>query len=384
MTHLRTTEMHALAEKFRYEIAHRHDQRFVARVVHPIDSVVHAFFLRKTYLSGMEFIRSIPEDTPVILSSVHKSHLDYIILGTSLYLYADKLMPATIAGKNLFHGLFHSMLPRLKSVCLDRERVKPKNLRSRENLLYLSTFYDYLMEDVVHTGDMISIFPEGGRSYDGAIHPLSLGVFGIAKRALNLGKSHQVAIIPIGISYERVTEDARYSGLQKYKQQSAKTYRAYDKRGFLQHAIFQPTSRAYIDIGTPMYVTDTRHMDALEQELRSRMGHLIRVTPVSLVCRALRGATSMPLKELFTRMHADMQYARENGILLARGMSYRTTGRIFKKSFTHLANRMRMRDIIRVEGSFRKTVIVHRADIVDYYANTVAHLFPESSALTAE
>lgn len=379
MTRPRNSEMHALADKFRQEIAHRHDQRFVARVARPVDRVIHAFFLKKTYLSGMEFIRSIPDDTPVILSSVHKSHLDYIILGTTLYLYADKLMPATIAGKNLFHGLFHNMLPRLKGVCLDRDRVKPKNLRSRENLLYLSTFYDYLMDDVVHSGDMISIFPEAGRSYDGAIHPLSLGIFGIAKRALNLENTSQVAIIPIGISYERVTEDARYTGLQKYKQQSAKTYRAYDKRGFLQHAIFQPTARAYIDIGTPMYVSDTRHMDALEHELRMRMGRLIRVTPVSLVCRALRGKDKMPLKELFSNMHDDLQYARENGILLARGMRYRTIGRIFKNSLTHLANRVRIRDIIRVHGRFRKTVVVHRADVVRYYANTIAHLFPEET-----
>lgn len=375
----RDSEMHALAQRFREEIAHKHDQRLVARLAQPIDRVIRTFFIQKTHVTGMEYIRRIPEHTPVILSSVHKSHLDYVILGVALYFSADQLIPATIAGKNLFHGLFHRLLPRLKGVCLDRERVNPKNLRSRENLLYLSTFYDYLMDDVVHAGDMISIFPEGGRSYTGEILPLSLGIFGIAKRALTLEKSDSVAIVPIGISYDRVTEDMRFTGLMKYKKKSGKLYRAYDKRAFLHHALFQPKGRAYVDIGPPMYVTDFRHMDALEKELRARMERLIRVTPAALVCRALVGKETLPLRTLMRQVHDDVAYARTHACLMSRGIRYRGAGHICKSAFIHLANRLRMRDILRIDRA-GKCVTVLRPDVVAYYANTIAHLFPPHSS----
>jgi len=285
-------------------------------------------------------------------------------------------LPATIAGKNLFHGLFQKLLPRLKGVCLDRDRVNTKNLRNKENLLYLSTFYNYLMEEVVNQGDAITIFPEGGRSYDGTILPLSLGIFGIAKRALQ--DHSKVAIVPVGVTYDRVTEDARFSGFAKCKQFSNKAYRAHDKRGFYHHALLQPKSTAYVDFGEPLVLSDIRHMDALEKDLRNRMSQLIRVTPVSLVCRALGTHRKMPLDDVLQHIRNDLQYVRENNLLIGKGIRYRTASRVFKRSLDHLCNRMRFRDVIRIEQRLGKKIIrVRRRDVTAYYSNTISHLFPD-------
>ena len=138
-----------LVEQFRGEIAHKFDEDFTHKISGTVDTLLRKFFLKKINVSGFSNLTNIPEGTPVIISSVHKSHLDYMALGNVIYQSGNKTVPATIGGTNLFHGTFETMLPKLKCVALDRERVSPKNLRSRENLLYLSTFYDYLMADVV-------------------------------------------------------------------------------------------------------------------------------------------------------------------------------------------------------------------------------------------
>jgi glycerol-3-phosphate O-acyltransferase len=368
-----------LKEQFREEIAHEFDINVTRKMTGKISRFLHRFFLKKTILHGLSNLRNIPEGTPVIISAVHKSHIDYLSFGTTLYESGDGLVPATIGGSNLFHGKFEKLLPQLKCVALDRDRVTPKKLRSRENLLYLSTFYDYLMEDVIDKGEMITIFPEGGRSYSGKILRLNLGIFGIAKRAIN-ENNKRVAIVPIGLSYDRITEDCRFDGLRKYKEWNPRAYRKYDKRGFIHHAIFQPRTIAYIDIGEPMYIEEFRKLDKLEKELRTRMGKLIRVTPVTLVCRAIAGKKNTPLDEVIKHIREDLKIIKKKNLLIGKGIRYRTASMIFRRSLEHLANRIRMRDIIRVtKRDGKKVVVVRRKDVITYYVNTVAHLFNDDN-----
>ncbi len=368
-----------LTEQFREEIAHEFDTDVTRKMTGKISRFLHRFFLKKTIMSGFANLRNIQEGTPVIISAVHKSHIDYLSLGTTIYKLGDGLVPATIGGTNLFHGKFEKLLPQLKCVALDRERVTPKKLRSRENLLYLSTFYDYLMEDVLDKGEMITIFPEGGRSYSGKILPLSLGIFGIAKRAIN-ENTKKVAIVPIGLSYDRVTEDSRFDGLRKYKDWNPKAYRKYDKRAFIHHAVFQPKTIAYIDIGEPMYIDDFRKLDKLEKELRFQMGKLIRVTTVTLICRAIAGKKFTPLDEVIQHIRDDLKIIKKKKLLVGKGISYRTASMIFRNSLVHLANRVRMRDIIRItKKDGKKVVVVCRKDVITYYTNSVAHLFDDDN-----
>ena len=363
-----------LAEQYRAEIAHQYDPETVRKTERFFNFIVRNFFISEIKVTGISNLRGVDEDTPVILSSVHKSHLDYVVLGLALVQNAFSCLPATIAGKNLFHGHFEKLLPQLKGICLDRERVDPKNLRSKENLLYLSTFYDYLTKEVIYN-EAVTIYPEGGRSYSGKLLPLNLGIFGIAKRVLK-ETGGRVAIVPVGITYDRVTEDSRFMGLLKCKKRSDRAYRKYDKRGFIHHALLQPKGAVYIDLGEPLYLDNVKQMDVLESELRIKMGELIRVTPVSLVCRALENKKTAKLEDVLRHIRQDLKYVKEHKLLIGRGIRYRTAGRIFARSLEHLANIVRFRDIIRISKKSGKHVIkVRREDVVNYYVNCVEHLF---------
>jgi len=364
-----------LAAAFRREIAHRYSPLAVHIGKYLINTIVMRGFVSKLHINGMEHYRTISPGSPVIISSLHKSHLDYILLGLALYVNGVRL-PATIAGKNLFHGLFRHVLPLLKGVCLDRVRVSPANLRSHENLLYLSTFYDYIMKEVIGRGDAVVIYPEAGRSYDGRVLPLTLGVFGIAKRALQ-APGQRVAIVPVSISYDRVTEDTRFSSLRQQKQISRRAYRAHDKGAFYEHALWQPRGAVYIDFGPPMYVTDVRRMDELESELRTRMGALVRVTTTALVCRALRAASTLSWDHLLKHIARDRGVIRARNLLTGNGVDAATPADVATHALPHLCNPRRRRDIIRLEGPPESRLLrVVRPDVVAYYANTVSHLFP--------
>ena len=363
-----------LAEQYLAEIAHKYDPETVLKTARFFDFVIKTFFESEVLMRGVANLTDIEDGIPIILSSVHKSHLDYMVLGVSLVRKALNRLPATIAGKNLFHGHFAKLLPQLKAICLDRSRVNPKNLRSKENLLYLSTFYDYLTREVM-SNEALTIFPEGGRSYLGKILPLSHGIFGIAKRAFK-DTGSRVAIIPVGITYDRVTEDSRFQGLLRCKERGNKAYRKYDKRGFIHHALLQPKSTVYIDLGEPIYLEDVKQMDVLEENLRKEMGKLIRVTPVALVCRALENQKKANLEDVLNHIRKDLKYIKENNLLIGRGIRYRTAGRIFARSLVHLANIVRFRDIIRVSKKSGKHVVkIRREDVIKYYANCVCHLF---------
>ncbi|MCX7847246.1 MAG: 1-acyl-sn-glycerol-3-phosphate acyltransferase [bacterium] len=375
LTHLPPDDARLVAA-FRREIAHRYSPLAVRLGHWIVDLFVKPCFFSDVLVNGLEHYLSVPPGTPTIISSLHKSHLDYILLGLVLRSHGVNRLPATIAGKNLFHGLFRHLLPLLKGVCLDRVRANPANLRSHENLLYLSTFYDYIMKEVIERGDAVVIFPEAGRSYDGRVLPLTLGVFGIAKRALQLPE-HRVAIVPVSISYDRVTEDARFNGLRQQKQISRRAYRAHDKGAFYEHAFWQPRGAAYVDFGPPMFLTDVRRMDELESELRTRMGSLVRVTSTALVCRALVNRDSSPWDHVLSHIARDRGIIRARSLLTGNGVQNGDPAQVVAHALPHLANPRRRRDILRIEGPPHARLFrVVRPDVVSYYANTVAHLFP--------
>jgi len=374
MDNINKNNREQLAEQYRSEIAHQYEPETLRKTTATFDFINKNFFSSEVLINGLSNLNEIEENVPVILSSVHKSHLDYIVLGIALSDNAIERLPATIAGKNLFQGHFEKLLPRLKAICLDRERVDSKNLRSKENLLYLSTFYDYLTNDVL-AKEPITIFPEGGRSYSGKIIPLSHGIFGIAKRTLK-ETVDKVAIVPVGISYDRVTEDSRFQGLLKCKARGDNSYRKFDKRGFIHHALLQPKSAVYIDMGPPLYLENIRQMDVLEEQLRMKMGKLIRITPVTLVCRALENKKTANLDDVLEHIRNDLKFVKENKLLIGRGIKSRTAGRIFARSLEHLSNIVRFRDIIRITKKSGNHIIkVKREDVIKYYVNCVEHLF---------
>jgi len=209
--------------------------------------------------------------------------------------------------------------------------------------------------------------------------PLTLGVFGIAKRALQRG-APQAAIVPVAVSYERITEDAHFEELLDVKQQSRHAYRRHDMRAFYQHALWQPRGATYVDLGAPLYIDDVRAMDALESNLRARMGALMRVSACALVGRAVRGVPQLRLAALTRQIERDLDFLQMQSVRLCANV--RGSGAdIVRVALPHLCNPRRGRDIIAIVTSAGGPLVqVRNAAVMNYYANTVEHFFAPAHA----
>ena len=79
------TEARKLSEEFRDEIAHQYDKKMTDRLSGFVNAFVSYFFICDYDSTGIDTLTAIPADVPIILSAVHKSHLDYILLGLILF-----------------------------------------------------------------------------------------------------------------------------------------------------------------------------------------------------------------------------------------------------------------------------------------------------------
>ncbi|MBO7434638.1 1-acyl-sn-glycerol-3-phosphate acyltransferase [bacterium] len=364
-----------LEARFRDEIRHHYDKKYSYRIRRVILAIAK-LGIKHIMLRGIENFKTIPKNVPVIISATHKSHLDYLLIDCVL-LKAIEYYPCTIAGKNLFHGYFKTMLPKVKGICLDRERIKEENLRKKENIIYLRTFYDYLTEEIFKKSETVLIYPEAGRSYNGKVGKLAHGIFGMAKRAIN--EDGKMAILPMGITYERVTEDEVFHQLQeiKAKEGMSKRYRTKDLNSFKLHALLQARGRVLFSFGPPIYVTqeDLRHLDELGEKIRTAMIKETVLTPVSLVCHAFGKDKSLKLTELYERMEREKNIAYKNGYKMIPGVDQNANpGYIWKLAKPHLAMPWRLRNILKRKGD---TISVVKPEIVEYYANTVEHMYED-------
>ncbi len=362
-----------LEARFRDEIRHHYDKKYSYRIRRVILAIAK-LGIKHIMLRGIENFKTIPKNVPVIISATHKSHLDYLLIDCVL-LKALEYYPCTIAGKNLFHGYFKTMLPKVKGICLDRERIREENLRKKENIIYLKTFYDYLTEEIFKKSETVLIYPEAGRSYNGEVGKLAHGIFGMAKRAIN--EDGKMAILPMGITYERVTEDEVFHQLQeiKAKEGMSKRYRAKDLNSFKLHALLQARGKVLFSFGEPIYITmeDLRHLDELGDKVRNAMLKETVLTPVSLVCHAFGQDTKLKLTELYARMDKEKDQALKNGYKMIPGVDQNANpGYIWKLAKPHLAMPWRLRNILKRRGD---EISVVKPIVVQYYANSVKHMF---------
>jgi len=139
----------------------------------------HKIWLKK--VSGLE---NIPKDKPFIIAPNHSSYYDALLPYTILIPLLNKQIHALVNSIYWDSPFYRMMVEWGKCIQVFVE----KNTKSqRGNKESLNKAIDYLKN-----GDIIQVFPEGRRSYDGK---LRRGYTGVAKLALK-GK---VPVVPMGI-----------------------------------------------------------------------------------------------------------------------------------------------------------------------------------------
>ena len=109
--------------------------------------------------------RNIPDSGPVLLLCNHQSYLDLVALGVTIphrHFYA-------MARRTLFRGWFGGLLRALNAFEVDQERGDLRAIRRAIELL--------------KTGYLVLIFPEGSRTPDGITREFQEGVMLLLRRA---------------------------------------------------------------------------------------------------------------------------------------------------------------------------------------------------------
>jgi len=146
---------------------------------------------------GMNQFIEAARGAAVVLVPMHRSHLDYILVGSVLY---DSRLntPVVAAGLNLS---FWPVGPIIRSLGAYFVRRNARN--DRVHSLVLKRYVTYLTK----RGHLQEFFIEGGRSRSGRMRAPKLGLLNIMVDACAKGLRKELLFVPVSISYETVVEE---------------------------------------------------------------------------------------------------------------------------------------------------------------------------------
>ncbi len=277
-------------------------------------AVIVRFILNRLFsgitVRGLDHFATSVKRHTVVLVPMHRSHLDYLLLGAILY-EANLNSAVVAAGVNLSFWPFGNIIRGLGGYF-----VKRNARHDRINALVLKRYVTYL----VKRGHLQEFFIEGGRSRSGRMRPPRLGLLSIMVSAYLRGERKDVLFVPVSISYEHVIEDSEYgkenTGLSKTTENLSSLLRA--------RSIFRNNYKeVIIQFGSPMslsqFRSNLRKEDRRRGPLVNKLGmNLTR--DIELQCSVgLRNLTytallhspryGLPKQQLERRIHSLAQLA---------------------------------------------------------------------------
>jgi glycerol-3-phosphate O-acyltransferase len=337
--------------------------------------------------------RPLPADAVLVYVMNHRSNADYVLVS---YALAGQVAISYAVGEWARAFPLETVFKAFGSYFIRR--------RYREPLYHavLERYVQLITRDGVTQG----IFVEGGLSRDGRLRAPKIGlldyVLGIGRDPSYASRLH---VVPVAVNYDRVLEDRsllRELDASAGGRRSSRLTQAWEVGRYLgSNAVrllsrrFKRYGRAAVVVGAPIPLAPwfasqpdlfrvekpdrLARVQRLCDDLLARVGRLIPVTPVPLVCAAIQSFESdfIARADLLERV-SEMQAAlRELNARVLRGD--RTSEEIFERAWRML--RMR-RVLARTEDGY--LVLPKGRPLVSYYANSVAHLLgPFVSAVQA-
>jgi 1-acyl-sn-glycerol-3-phosphate acyltransferase len=150
--------------------------------------------------TGLDQLATVVREHTVVLVPMHRSHLDYILIGQELYAHNFN-PPLVAAGINLSFWPIGFILRSVGAYF-----VKRNARHDRLNSLVLRRYVKYLLR----RGHLQEFFIEGGRSRSGKMLPPKLGLLSVMVDAYLKGLRKDIYFVPVAISYENVIEDRAF------------------------------------------------------------------------------------------------------------------------------------------------------------------------------
>jgi glycerol-3-phosphate O-acyltransferase len=294
------------ADGFLDEIASKYSHSFISFISRPVGWLINTMFDGTVVdRQGLQRVKTMSQQGPLILIPCHKSHIDYLIM--SYVLYQNRMpCPHIAAGQNLSFWPMGVAFRAAGAFFLRRS--------FRGAVLYSRVFSEYIYK-LLEEGFNIEIFIEGGRSRSGKLLMPKLGFLSILLNSFKSGACEDMIFVPVYIGYDQILEEGAYlHEIGGGKKEPENMWQIIKARRFLK----QRFGKIYINFNEPIslntllkeYGTNLTEMaqktqNALCRDLGWRMINAIDrvsvVTPHALVAAAILNCPSKRFsgKELF-------------------------------------------------------------------------------------
>ncbi|MBI1809156.1 MAG: 1-acyl-sn-glycerol-3-phosphate acyltransferase [Gemmatimonadetes bacterium] len=333
---------------------------------------------------------ALPRESIVIYLLNHRSNADYVFSG---YALAGQVAISYAVGEWARVFPLEYIFKSFGSYFIRR--------RYREALYH--TVLERYVQLITRNGVTQGIFPEGGLTRDGTLRPAKIGLFdyilGVAREP---GFAERMYVVPVAINYDRVLEDRSLLRELRVKEGDRPSgrvaqlrevmsyfvwnvwrmvFRRFKRYGTAAIVIGEPAPlKPWLDAlaarGTPLFTLERSErlaeVQGLVDGMMQRIGAIIPVTPVPLVCAALQTFES----EFVTRKALVDRIDEMRASLLHHGHIVLDPAEPVADTLDRAYDLLHMRRVIAREG-VSYAILPRGRELISYYANSVAHLLGE-------
>lgn len=346
--------------------------------------LVHALYRVRLGYAHDAGLSNIKANSSVVFVMNHRSNMDYIL---ATYLAAERTALSYAVGEWARIWPLQQLIRSMGGYFVRRDSGDPLYRRVLECYVQMAA----------EGGVPQAVFPEGRLSRDGLLAPPKLGLLGYLVRGFDSDSDRDIVFVPVGINYDRVLEDRtllRYShklprrGLfytlgksftfiikNLYQAILGRRYRY----GYACVNFGEPVSlKAWLDKQAPQSAFPIDDVTGLAGDLMQRIGSITPILPVALVATVFTRRSGQRLSEF------DLKRKVFDLLSLLEDSGYRAyIPRSDRDYAVTVGLRMLLlRRILReIDGEFE--LIESEMEILQYYANSIAHLVNEVDEMQA-
>jgi glycerol-3-phosphate O-acyltransferase len=320
-------------------------------------------------------IAKIDPDSTVVFIMNHRSNMDYVLV---TYLAAQRSALSYAVGEWARVWPLSRLIKAMGAYFIRR--------RSR-NDLYRRVLARYV-QMATAGGVAQAVFPEGGLSLDGTVGDPKLGLLNYIVSDFTPGQSRDVTFVPVALNYDRVFEDrvlvaAKKAGVRKFRFRWTSALRYLFKHIYQRlTGTFLRFGYAAVSFGAPLSLAEFSkgktgdQTKAIGRELMIRIRAVVPVLPLPLVCHCLLDAKGTMGREDLITLACEHRLA-----LLENGAHVRPKDGSPAEEVNVALNHLLMRKMI-TETDKVVCINPEKKVLVEYYANTIAHLFKKQAQKT--
>jgi glycerol-3-phosphate O-acyltransferase len=386
-------KLYAEEHKMPHAIAQAKAQKYAAEIVPAFNAYIYfkiGYWLAKkiarlVYRVRVDFydknkISEIDSNSSVVFVMNHRSNMDYVLVS---FLVAEKTTLSYAVGEWARIWPLQMLIKSMGAFFVRRNSGNPLYRKVLERYINLST----------RAGVCQAVFLEGGLTKDGGLREPRLGFMDYMLRDYHPHSDKDIVFIPVGINYDRVIEDrSLVRRLDTAAEKRSLWFVVKTTAGFIfKNALLSRETRwrrfgyASVNFGEPVSAKkycEVNHVDfsalqteerflcveSLAETIMKNISQVVPVVPVALMSDVLRDSSAEWKSELELKSLCSQRISQLEKAGAPIDISHSSLESVLGSALSAMIGRGLVEEkdnLFRMKES--------EADILNYYANSIAH-----------